>query len=623
MPFKNFSDFDYVPGRNLLPDDYIVGYREFNKELRTKLSDLTIELLKNVDLQAAPEVLYVNTNGSDTNSGRSEYRAFRTLKRACAKALEISRANMTQAGKDLEARLGIWGIGSKSVNIFIRTGEYVEDNPIYLPPRCTIIGDNLRSVTVAPKNKFYDIIWVNHGCYVWGMTFRRHQKPSYSIAYPELKRSNGIILPSYPGTRVTEATATAKAFFEDTTTTNAFGFLVRGPDNFNATRETYNNPENLSLDFGEPPIYDPARIAFLRRYFIGLNSTFFNEIENIAADDLDNTDYYLENVKRPYVLTSPYPQGNSSITQSTSAGADDAGGGVLVDGAKVEGPIRSMVMDSFTQFNEGGKGIHIINNGYAQLVSTFTICCTEGVMCESGGTCSINTSNCSFGLSGLVALGKSPKPTLIGNLETGINGLTNIVEVNNIGAFALQQEFENDFQPYPGQIFEIEIVGPPDVVVNNGGNLFSILSASQIQPYVDGIGQTLFKCSLVLDTNYSPALDQTLIDNGLTSIPAGSRINFYIRSTITASAHTLEYIGTGTTLLSAVPQKGGQTDVAKEVVFDNEGRVFFTSTNQFGDFRIGRDLTIVQATGTIEGETFQRSILTTITPFSIAIAGNI
>jgi hypothetical protein len=118
------------------------------------------------------------------------------------------------------------------------------------------------------------------------------------------------------------------------------------------------------------------------------------------------------------VLTSPYPQGNSSITQSTSAGADDAGGGVLVDGFKVEGPTRSMVMDSFTQFNEGGKGIHIINNGYAQLVSTFTICCTEGVMCETGGTCSINTSNCSFGLSGLVALGKSPGATLIGNLET-------------------------------------------------------------------------------------------------------------------------------------------------------------------------------------------------------------
>jgi hypothetical protein len=106
-------------------------------------------------------------------------------------------------------------------------------------------------------------------------------------------------------------------------------------------------------------------------------------------------------------------------------------------------------------------------------------------------------------------------------------------------------------------------------------------------------------------------------------IPKGSLVYFYIRSTVTSSAHTLEYIGTGTTLLSAVPQKGGQTDVSTEVVFDTLGRVYFTSTNQFGDFRIGTGLTIVQATGTIEGETFERSILTIVTPFTIAIAATL
>jgi hypothetical protein len=82
----------------------------------------------------------------------------------------------------------------------------------------------------------------------------------------------------------------------------------------------------------------------------------------------------------------------------------------------------------------------------------------------------------------------------------------------------------------------------------------------------------------------------------------------------------MEYIGTGTVLLSAVPQKGGQTDVNLEVVQDGVGRVFFTVTNQFGDFRIGPGLTIVQATGTIEGDTFKRSILQTITPITIALA---
>ena len=284
-------------------------------------------------------------------------------------------------------------------------------------------------------------------------------------------------------------------------------------------------------------------------------------------------------------------------------------------------------MDSFTQFNEGGKGIHIVRNGYAQLVSTFTICCTEGVMCESGGTCSINTSNCSFGNFGLVSFGKSPRPTLIGNLAVSISGLTNTVFINNLSGYRADQEFKDDFQPYPGQIFAIEFPNPVAIsetlTAYNSNDYFSILSATQITPYTDVFtGETRYRCALVLDTNYAPTLDTSL--SGLSIIDAaGSKVKFYIRSTITASAHTLEYIGTGTVLLSAVPQNGGQTDVSKEVVFDNEGRVFFTSTNQFGDFRIGPGLTIVQATGTIEGETFQRSILTTITPFSIAIAGNI
>jgi len=619
MPFKNFSDFDYVPNQNLLQDDYLVGYRDFNKEIRTKISDLTIELLKSVDLRAAPEVLYVNPNGKDTNSGRSEYRAFKTLKRACAKALEISRDGANTA---LEAQVGqangygkpAWGIGSRQVNIFIRTGTYEEDNPIYLPPRCTIIGDNLRSVSIIPKNRFYDIIWVNHGCYVWGVTFRRHLNPSYAIAYPELSIDYGLPVPEYPDTRVVAATARAE------------GHWRRNPNNFKATYDSFNNPDDLSKDFPGQIITDPARIAFLRRYFTGLNSTFFTELENIDADDLLTTEYYEANVHKAYTLTSPYPQGNSSITQATSANANDAGGGVLVDGYKVDGPLRSMVMDSFTQFNEGGKGIHIVRNGYAQLVSTFTICCTEGVICESGGTCSINTSNCSFGDLGLVSYGKSPRPTLLGNLAASISGLTNTIFIENLSGKSAQQEFRDDFQPYPGQIFAIEFTNPLNVsetlTAYNSNDYFSILSASPITPYTDIDGSTKYRCGIVLDANYAPTLDSSL--SGITVIDhINSNVKFYIRSTITASAHTLEYIGTGTVLLSAVPQNGGQTDVTKEVVFDNEGRVFFTSTNQFGDFRIGQGLTIVQATGTIEGETFQRSILTTITPFSIAIAGNI
>lgn len=615
MPFKNFSDFRRRTGTELLGSDFLVGYRTELAEYRTTIADLNIELLKNLNLQAAPEVLFVTPGGRDTNTGRSEFNSLRTIKRACAKALEISRASLTPEDKQIEANTGVWGLRSRQVNIFVRTGDYIEDNPIYLPPSCTIIGDNLRSTTIIPKNKFFDIFWVNNRCYIWGVTFRQHKYPSFAVAYPELRYLNGGLDIPY-STRTQTATAKAVSFYDN----------IR----YGATSTAYSDILNLSNDIRPPagtPIFDPARIAFLDRYFRNnLNTLFYTSEEEEDNKNFDETAYYNSEIRRPFQLTSPYTQGCSSITGPTSPGADDAGGGVIVDGYRVDGPLRSMVMDSFTQFNEGGPGIYITNNGYAQLVSTFTICCTEGVRVDNGGTCSINTSNCSFGLSGLVAVGKSPKATLVGELGDTINGLTNILTVRRIGSNInkarndWETAFKQSIQPYPGQVFEIIKDGGVGEVVNNSGTLFTILSAQKVfltNPADPSDGYT---CILQLDTNYSPSLDTSNSTRG--PIPVNSLVKFYIRSTITTSAHTMEYIGTGSVLLSAVPQNGGQTIVENEAIFDDVGRVFFTSTNQFGDFRIGRDLTIVQNTGTIEGETFSRSILQTTTPIAIALSNN-
>jgi hypothetical protein len=78
-----------------------------------------------------------------------------------------------------------------------------------------------------------------------------------------------------------------------------------------------------------------------------------------------------------------------------------------VDGNYVQG-LRSMVCDSYTQTNAGGIGIHMLNRGYTQLVSVFTICCQISILAEDGGFCSITNSNTSFGTYGLVARGVSP-----------------------------------------------------------------------------------------------------------------------------------------------------------------------------------------------------------------------
>ena len=67
--------------------------------------------------------------------------------------------------------------------------------------------------------------------------------------------------------------------------------------------------------------------------------------------------------------------------------------------------IKSMVCDSFTQYNENGIGVSITNDGYAQLVSIFTINCDIAIYASTGGQCDLTNSNSSFGNFGLVADG--------------------------------------------------------------------------------------------------------------------------------------------------------------------------------------------------------------------------
>jgi hypothetical protein len=77
--------------------------------------------------------------------------------------------------------------------------------------------------------------------------------------------------------------------------------------------------------------------------------------------------------------------------------------GMRIDGLKAIGPLKSMVVDSYTQYNQGGIGVSITNEGYAQLVSIFTICNDTAIYCGSGSACDLTNSNSSFGNYGLVA----------------------------------------------------------------------------------------------------------------------------------------------------------------------------------------------------------------------------
>ncbi|NBX75148.1 MAG: hypothetical protein EBQ92_01160, partial [Proteobacteria bacterium] len=104
-------------------------------------------------------------------------------------------------------------------------------------------------------------------------------------------------------------------------------------------------------------------------------------------------------------------------------------------------------------------------------------------------------------------------------------------------------------------------------------------------------------------------------------------VKFYARSVLETGSHTFEYMGVGTRMKYAIPAFGGVTQNGNEAIADGfndkygnaPGTVFFTSSNELGNFKVGTDFTILQSTGTIQGQTFSRSILTLVTPLNIVL----
>ena len=92
-------------------------------------------------------------------------------------------------------------------------------------------------------------------------------------------------------------------------------------------------------------------------------------------------------------------------------------------------------------------------------------------------------------------------------------------------------------------------------------------------------------------------------------------------SLIITTGHDFSYAGAGVTYKALPPNQGGDgiPDPDKEITEIGGGRVFFTSGNELGDFRIGGGLVIKQASGTLEGRTFSRSLFSLVTPFSLAL----
>lgn len=621
-----------------------------------------------------PKEIYVDGyGGNDSNDGTFNSKV-KTIKRAC----EIAANNETRPIQDPLRT---------PVIIKVAPGDYVEDNPIRVPSNTSIIGDGVRGVTIRPANKNPT---VNLGANAsW-----------YQNRIPEI--------PAYSRGRFDLFLANSGCYFGK--------FTVRDVQLLLPLANEIDNPVVLPGLAGSGPTLLDAVTGFAVAF------------DNGAT-----------------VIRSPYIDDNSCISRATdpsnyrpdyTAGELSAGGGFIVDSELLSenSVLNSMVVNSFTQINEGGIGCKLKGAAFAQVVSFFTNFCLVGTICVDGGHATIANSNNSFGDFGLLATGGRIirnetgalevfsslitatgqdfsfvgsgntflDPPFIGNdsffdaeryalasnrkvagqvqltvsggnysatallsYQDGVDidmspGIDynivfdrtgydidgfNFSDVQNI--IPLTNYFELNLDEFWDEFPGNDTFGSVSNTVPIQGriNIYDAENDSALPASQKGVGLSnvsTFAVSLDnecidLSSNIIPEINITGISVGLANINITSDdvSNVFVGATITLKDIT----GTGNVFLnnenfSVVDVSGSNVIISTPVDSDNfgvlsggtykisaPGRVFYTGTDELGDFRIGNDLVIRQRTGLIEGRTFQRSQAVLMLPFVLAIEG--
>ena len=313
-------------------------------------------------------------------------------------------------------------------------------------------------------------------------------------------------------------------------------------------------------------------------------SPYINNCTNFADAGIDNSSFDPNNY-----------QGTGGDTTSAMTG-----GGIIVDGSlpAVGSPLRSFVINEFTQINLNGPGLLVCNNGYAQAVSFFGTFCHYHAKALNGGQINMEVGTTDFGTYGLIGDGKSSSAiftaTANGNASAGAT------------TFAINAPTA------AGSWFGTATRPANNMLVQVGGNIYPILSSTP-----NGSGWN------VVVSNPEPT--NRIINNGLVAGHSnGAAVSFFLRSQISAAAHTFEYAGSGTNYL-ALPQNGGvaveanqiiQTGTAAIAGGQTEGRVWYTSTDEVGKFKAGDTFQVDQQTGyvTIDPTSVAINVVSDLTP---------
>ena len=531
------------------------------------------------------KVFYVSENGNDSNDGKTLNTAFRTVKRA---SLAVSASVALYSTPSTPWRS----------TIRIQSGYYIEEAPIILPAWTSIVGNDLRTTVIRPTDstKGENVFLVNNGCYAYNLRLE--------------------------GSEIDDLENPRKGFF--------FAFQ---PGAFITTSPYIQNCSCINTPFS--------------KFYVPLSP----------------------NSSPPNYLVGNGP------------------GGMIVDDSVLDGysPLKSMIVDAYTQVAFNGIGLCVRGRGYAQQVSFFTNFSRVGIFAMDGGHASLLNSNTTFGDYGLRSSGSRilVVPN-INNISSSVDSgassllLANSASIQNYMMTGLQNNgwysssyliptssaylstikdsglliqalaadllvpkaartstfLQGQFKGQDVSIDKRYTLPAPSADfrkgaiaafrVNDDKHMAQDYTSSYkyIKDYIINDPDTLFG-SMTVDAKNKIGQMLDLAVDVIRSVAIDVEPTYLqeFGSLITSTSHDLSYAGSGVNFLGLPVNQGGigETNFDIRIYEEGGGRVYHTSGDETGDFFAGSGFVIKQATGTIEGRSFDKATAARIVPLNLAL----
>jgi hypothetical protein len=334
---------------------------------------------------------------------------------------------------------------------------------------------------------------------------------------------------------------------------------------------------------------------------------------------------------------------------------------------------KSMVFDAFTNIHSGGVGFWLEDDALAEIVSSFTYYCAFGYVSDDGSEIRSLSGNNSYGTYGALAVGFSTLEaaragrlfgdkmstqvgTSAGTIAVGatmsgtVSGARATVTNNQISGDQLYFKYATGFgNPdgangavgvgttvfTPGEFIEftrvgagatgyVKIASASNAVTGQKDGLFEVVGLSTTPLVGDAIGFTTVgmgfsdSISYIIRTvsAYDFASGRATINIAPVKGAAPASFDdqeFLMRSKfskVRLTGHDFLLIGTGNTTQTNYPNVDENTAAqGNETTVLNTGKIFFVSTDQGGNFRVGEYFSVNQLTGaaTLDASAFNLS----------------